>query len=164
MVRKTAVLALIALAGCREPVGPSLGAKFDVLAHDYMQGQQLTARLTNGSLYLLGYNLCFTALERRDANGWTTANGTFGLPAGAACTTSLATLEPGASVDYHATVPSNLAMATYRLSTYIELSVRPSSRQLTLTTSPFVIDADRISVLTAAAPLEEGGGRTDLTP
>jgi hypothetical protein len=78
-------------------------------------GGNVELRLTNRSAHSLGYNLCTSALERSQGDGWGE-----GVPLNEACTMELRTLAPGASAAFSGTLPAAVPPGIWRVRSRIE--------------------------------------------
>jgi hypothetical protein len=83
----------------------------------YAPGAELSLRLGNESLQALGYNLCFSTLQRHEGADWTA------VPRPDTrefCQASQAGLEPGESTSYLRTLDASLPEGEYRYLTSVE--------------------------------------------
>ena len=71
-------------------------------------GSKVTLTLMNHGDAAIGYNLCTSALQRRDPNDWVEVR------TDEVCTMELRTLQPGASATFEKTLPSDLRPGEYR--------------------------------------------------
>ncbi len=129
-MRLLALGALVLLAGC-DSSGPS-DVTFRTDASAYRLGDAVTVRLTNESGGDVGYNLCFSTLQRSDGGRWLDVdrNGT-GDPL--ACATVQLALEPGASAEERITIPANAEAGEYRVQTSVEVGDDGGGRVVTNT-------------------------------
>ena len=88
--------------------------RFWVIGEPGPGGTTLVIRLSNETERALTYNLCFSTLERRSADGWDTAQEG---PAGGTCPYERRRLEAGASADGSFALSDSLSAGTYRLTT-----------------------------------------------
>lgn len=78
-------------------------------------GDAVRLTLTNRSNAPVGYNLCSSALLRRDAGGWTV------VPTDLVCTMEIRSLRPGASDSFPYPVPSGLTPGEYAWRARVEV-------------------------------------------
>jgi hypothetical protein len=120
-------LAALAASGCQPPRGTAPadtargGSEPDgLLSTDrraYAPGEIATLRLRNIYGDDIGYNLCFSMLERREGDSWVGAE----VQDERACTAELRLLPPGASDAFNgATIPAELLPGEYRFRTRVE--------------------------------------------
>lgn len=117
--------ALVLLAACA-PMPPADGAdganggtavaELRVDRASYRPGDPIRVTLVNRSDDSIGYNLCVTALDRRNGATWNDAS----LPLAEACTMELRTLAPGATADFDHTLPTGITAGDYRVRTAVE--------------------------------------------
>ncbi len=111
-----ALAAGLAAVACQQPAGSMAdGVTLSVLQPAYTAGDTLEAELSNSSQFTVGFNLCYTNLDRRTSSGWREVDAFFGIPGNAGCADILAALESGATAQYRQQVPVGLAPGTYRL-------------------------------------------------
>lgn len=113
-------LATCTLAGCGapQPQNGDVGTGFAELAiapATARPGGNIELTLTNRSDHDLGYNLCTSALERREGEGWGEP-----VPLNEVCTMELRTLAPGASATFSGTLPATIRAGTWRVRAGIE--------------------------------------------
>jgi hypothetical protein len=124
--RMALVLGAAALAACSSPLDADPqpeGVRFTVDRDAYAPGDTVSARLVNGSEVALGYNLCFSTLERQAGAGWTVADEPLMV-----CTAELRSLQPGESVGHRRVLPDGLERGRYRLRTHVEHPLPRGSR------------------------------------
>lgn len=80
-------------------------------------GSNVMLTLMNHGDAAIGYNLCTSALQRRDPNDWVEVR------TDEVCTMELRTLQPGAAATFEKTLPPNLQPGTYRYVTSVEKPV-----------------------------------------
>lgn len=134
--RMVLVLGAAGLAACSSPVDADPqpeGVAFAVDRDAYAPGDTVSARLVNGSELPLGYNLCFSTLERQEGGGWTVADEPLMV-----CTAELRTLRPGESVGHRRALPAGLARGRYRLRTHVEHPV-PSGNRAEVRSAAFTV-------------------------
>lgn len=125
---RTAVILLLLLAAnaCQlaGPLAPS-GSRDDGGASDrvlsterstYVAGTQAVILLTNRFEYSVGYNLCFSVLERRVNGQWITAES----QRERVCTAELRLLAPGKTDSYTFRLDPGLPAGEYRFRTTLE--------------------------------------------
>lgn len=121
------VLAALAAFGCSPPRGavagdPSrgVGEPEGLLSTDrpaYAAGDIATLRLHNIYGDDIGYNLCFSTLERREGDSWVRSE----VQDERACTAELRLLPPGESATFDAAIiPAALPPGEYRFRTRVE--------------------------------------------
>ncbi len=120
-------------AGAETPPGLS----FSVAGTRFAVGDTVRVTLGNGSQQALGYNLCSSALERREGEGWIAVQK---LPDGAICGAELDVLRPGASAVGLQPVYSFLRSGTYRFRARVEWPL--DDGDATLTSNAFRVLAD----------------------
>ncbi|HWH22321.1 MAG TPA: hypothetical protein VNT25_03385 [Allosphingosinicella sp.] len=96
-------------------VVPGAGLSFTVEPRTAAPGTAVTLILRNGLPRPVSYNLCSSAVEQRQAGGWTA------IPSDGVCTLELRGLQPGQEVRYPRTLPATLAPGEYRFRTGVEL-------------------------------------------
>lgn len=99
-----------AIRAATPPAGVSLGVEPDQVA----AGGSVTLLLSNRTPGGIGYNLCASALERRNGSAWEA------LASDRICTMELRTLASGDQVRYPMELPTGLAPGEYRFHTTIE--------------------------------------------
>ena len=92
-------------------------------------GDTATIILRNNSNVTLGYNLCPTALERKDGEAWQA------IPSDRMCTMELRMLEPGQEARYQYPLPGNLIAGEYRFVTGVNRM--PAGDAIGVATEPF---------------------------
>ena len=120
------------LAGCSLLGDSGDGASdvtFTTAKNSYLLGQTVTATLKNGSNQAVGYNLCFTALERREGDEWISVGPSIW------CQAFMALLKPGEKEQYGVALVDSLdlSVGTYRLVTDVEID----GESVTLATESF---------------------------
>jgi hypothetical protein len=85
--------------------------------------------LDNGAPDPIGYNLCSSALQRRDGTAWTP------VATNEVCTMQLLTLNPGHDATFEKRLPANLPAGDYRYLTSVESPL--GTPQTGITTDPF---------------------------
>jgi hypothetical protein len=96
------------------------GAPQAVLETDretYAPGEELSLRLGNESLQALGYNLCFSTLQRREGEAWEAAPRP---DTREICQASQFSLGPGDSTSARRTLDASLPEGEYRYLTNVE--------------------------------------------
>lgn len=128
-----ALLLLLVCGGCANGLLPQENADVTLRADrsEYAPGEAATLELANTSDGSVGYNLCFSQLERFSSTGWTPAEGT-----GSTCLGILLSLKPGERATGQLPLPADLRAGTYRVSTRIEESDGDSER---VSTEPFTV-------------------------
>jgi hypothetical protein len=118
-VAVAAVAACAILGACApQPQSSDVSAGFaelTVAPATVRAGGGIELTLTNRSDHSLGYNLCTSALERSQGEGWGE-----GVPLNEVCTMELRTLEPGASATFSGTLPATVAPGIWRVRAGIE--------------------------------------------
>jgi hypothetical protein len=126
-LRRTAlVLGAAALAACSLPLEADPhpeGVRIAVDRAVYAPGDTVAARLVNDSEATLGYNLCFSTLERQQGVQWIVADEPFMV-----CTSDLKALHPGESVPHRRELPAALESGRYRLRTHVEFPLTGGER------------------------------------
>jgi hypothetical protein len=107
------MLPLAACAAAGTPA-PDAGASLEVRPEQVSPGGSVTLVLRNLSTEGLGYNLCVSALERRDNGAWEP------VPSDRVCTMELRMLAPDQEAEYRLQIPDTAAAGTYRYSTPVE--------------------------------------------
>jgi hypothetical protein len=133
MRKMLALLLLLVCAGCADGLLPqeSAHATLRTDRSEYAAGQAATLELANTSDGTLGYNLCFSQLERFSGTGWGPAQGT-----GTTCLGILLSLKAGERATGQLPLPAGLRAGTYRVSTRIE---RPDGDAERVSSEPFTI-------------------------
>jgi hypothetical protein len=85
----------------------------------YSPGAELTLRLGNESYQALGYNLCFSTLQRREGEDWAAVPRPATSPR-VICAAYQATLEPGESTSSLRTLDASLPEGEYRYLTDVD--------------------------------------------
>jgi hypothetical protein len=98
---------------------------------EYAPGEAATLELANTSRGSVGYNLCFSQVERRSGAGWTLAQGTR-----QGCIAVLLMLKSGERVTDQLLLPAELPAGTYRITTRIE---QPDGDARRVSTEPFTV-------------------------
>lgn len=126
-LRRTAlVLGAAVLAACSLPLEADPqpeGVRIAVDRTVYAPGDTVAARLVNDSEATLGYNLCFSTLERQQGGEWIVADEPL-----MACTADLKALRPGESVAHRRGLPAALEGGRYRLRTHVEFPLTGGER------------------------------------
>lgn len=111
---------VVVLAGCRsvavETATPE-NVTLSVDAARYAPGDTVELRLDNRTDDRVGYNLCTSALERREGGEWVN------VPSDRVCTMELRLLSAGDRATYPLVLERGLPSGTYRASTVVELPV-----------------------------------------
>lgn len=102
------------VAGAAVPSEVTLIAKVD-------SSRSVDLFLTNNSSYPIGYNLCSSALERR--NGQESVP----VPLDIVCTTELRNLPPGEQDVFRHSIPADLPAGYYRMTTRVESPIGSSA-------------------------------------
>lgn len=84
----------------------------------YAPGSEVSLRLQNGALQGLGFNLCFSALQRHEGGSWTPVAG----PDREFCQASESRLHPGSHADSSKSLDAALPEGEYRYVTNVEWS------------------------------------------
>lgn len=110
------LLALALCAGCTSPRAASAppGVRLSVQPAPIAPGDSLVLVLENASADPVGYNLCASGLERREAGAWRP------VPSQRVCTMELRTLDPGGEARYTLPLPEGLPAGEYRAVTGVE--------------------------------------------
>lgn len=95
------------------------GISLNVSPTKALQGESVELELSNGTLGEVGYNLCFSTIEVREAGAWKAASLQSDDP-NAACLTILHVMGAFGSDTAQRQLPSALPAGTYRLSTSVE--------------------------------------------
>ena len=98
------------LAACA-PVASAPGLHFSA---ERVSADTVRLALDNGTQSQVGYNLCTSALQRRDGSEWAA------IDTGDVCTMELRTLNPGADATFEKKLPANLQAGEYRYATRVE--------------------------------------------
>jgi hypothetical protein len=109
-MKRITMAMLVFLAACAPMM--SSGSAVELTAA--RSGASVTLTLTNRSDSAIGYNLCTSALERRETNDWVAVR------TDEVCTMELRSLRPDATATFEKTLPPNLRPGTYRYVTSIE--------------------------------------------
>jgi len=112
---KTIIAASVLLTACTTSM--STGSNEPVMLTAAPSGSHVMLTLMNHGDAAIGYNLCTSALQRRDPNDWVEVR------TDEVCTMELRTLQPGAAATFEKTLPSNLQPGTYRYVTSVEKPV-----------------------------------------
>ncbi len=135
MLRLLLAAPVLALCGC-SLFGPSSAyLVFETVGKTHVPGTLLEIRLVNGTGNTIHYNLCFVALERREAGWAAVPEGTAPSPK-PVCTAQLDGLQPGQETKAVARLPHTLAPGTYRAVTEVERS----GYWQRLVTPPFAVE------------------------
>ncbi|MGH9457099.1 MAG: hypothetical protein ACRD2J_05600 [Thermoanaerobaculia bacterium] len=125
-MRYTALLLIALLPACA--MGPQVSqAELDAvtLVAEPAGGDTIRLTLTNGSMQSVGYNLCASALQRREGSVW------MPVESDVVCTLELRTLAPSESTTYDQTIPDGgLEPGVYRYTTSIEIPLGTPQRPL----------------------------------
>jgi hypothetical protein len=126
---KTTLSVLFALFVACAPAPPPVTGDVAVVsgvsftAHDAGPNiVQLT--LTNGSDDRVGYNLCSSQLERKNASGWER------IETGDVCTMEIRSLDVGQTATFDKNLPAGLASGDYRYVTRVEIPAGEAAREL----------------------------------
>lgn len=122
---------LLLWSGC-QGTQPSAGIDFSVDDTQYVPGEEVQLRLVNGIDQMLGYNLCFSDLERQQNDQWQIVPDSETV-----CTTVQYGLEPGDTATFTKMILNDVPRGTYRYHTRIEL--REDERQEDAVTDPFQV-------------------------
>lgn len=126
-------LLVILLAGCGHTrSSESENPRFTTDSERYAPGAEVTLQLHNPTEQVIGYNLCFSGLERQSGQGWQPVN-----DPDTVCTTILNGLQPGDNTSYTKTLMPDLPAGTYRFHTEIEHNL--SGEREPLFTEPFSV-------------------------
>jgi len=137
MKRFSLLLIATIFAGCNLVGGSgdtSNGVTFTTEQDGYALGSTVTATLANSSDEAVGYNLCFSALERRQGDDWVFAGPSI------VCQAIGLQLKPGEESRYSVTLVDSLNLpssGTYRITTDVEIE----GEDIVLKTRPFSISA-----------------------
>lgn len=138
MKRFSLLLIAMIFAGCSlvgDPGNTSDGVTFMTEQDGYALGSTVTAMLANNSDEAVGYNLCFSALERKQGDDWVFAGPSL------TCQAIGLQLEPGEERRYSVALVDSLDLpssGTYRITTDVEIE----GEDTTLKTRPFSISAE----------------------
>lgn len=124
-----AVLALLSLGACRTPDAtpppPRSSASIaGVALAAAPQGETVRLTLTNRSNGPVGYNLCTSAMLRREGNDWTP------LPSEVFCTMEMRTLSPGASDTFAYPLSPGLEPGDYSWRANVEIPFGGTRREV----------------------------------
>jgi len=117
-MRIALLLLAAALAACAPVQSPDAGSPPATgvrLDAERTSPTAVRLRLQNGSSERIGYNLCVSALQRRDGGNWTAVR------TDDVCTMELRILEPGGAATFDKTLPGGLAPGEYRYTTNVEM-------------------------------------------
>ena len=133
MRKMLALLLVLVCAGCANGLlaPDSVHATLRADRSEYAPGEAATLELANVSEGSVGYNLCFSQLERLSSTGWTVAEGT-----GVGCVAILLSLKSGERVTGQLRLPATLPAGRYRVSTRIEAPDGDAER---VSTEPFTV-------------------------
>lgn len=115
-----AAVLVLAAAGCAPvhsappPAGSASAVRLSV---ERVSNDAMRLTLDNGEFAPIGYNLCHSALQRRDGTAWSDAG------TGDICTMQLLTLNPGADATFEKKLPGGLPAGEYRYLTSVESPV-----------------------------------------
>lgn len=109
------------------------GVAYTTDSGEYTPGAAVELRLVNGTEQTLGYNLCFSDLQRQDGATWEVIPDTL-----TACTAIQQGLAPGDSASFTKTLQEGVETGTYRYRTSVEF--REDERQEEVVTRPFTIE------------------------
>jgi hypothetical protein len=87
-------------------------------------GETVRLTLTNRSDAAVGYNLCSSALLRREGGGWVV------VPTDLVCTMEIRMLRPGASDSFRYPVPSGLTRGEYAWQARVEVPAGGAGRDV----------------------------------
>lgn len=131
-MRTILVLTLVALAaGCR--TAPPPGLSFTTDEASYVPGDEAQLQLVNGTDQTLGYNLCFSDLQRQAGGEWQIV-----ADPETACTTIQRGLAPGDSATFAKTIMPEVPPGTYRYRTDVEF--QDDERQEEAVTDAFRVE------------------------
>jgi hypothetical protein len=117
----------LALGACASlPSGGSVG-NVSLTAAPTAAGDSIVLTLANRSAQSVGYNLCVTAVERRNGDTWQN------VPVDRVCTKELRTLDAGDQTTYTTTLPAGAAAGDYRFATSVQIPL--SGEQQTVTSN-----------------------------
>lgn len=129
-----AILLLFSLAACRQTQLPDPDAiRFSTDRASYAPGSDVQIRLQNGTTTRVGYNLCYSTLERRTDDAWEEV-----ATADEVCTAILNGLEAGDEATFAKTLPVDLSEGTYRYRTDVE--VMDAGVRDAVATGPFEVE------------------------
>jgi len=133
MRKMLALLLVLVCAGCANGLLPQDGADATLRTDrsEYDPGEAATLELSNNSDGSVGYNLCFSQLERFSSTGWTLAQGTR-----TGCLGIQLSLEPGERATGQWLLSADLRAGMYRISTHIEESDGDAKR---VSSEPFTV-------------------------
>lgn len=124
-----AVLALLSLGACRTPDAGSPPPRSSasvagVALAAVPQGETVRLTLTNESNGPVGYNLCSSAMLRRDGTGWSP------IPSEVFCTMEMRTLSPGASDSFAYPLTAGLEPGEYSWRANVEIPFGGTRREV----------------------------------
>lgn len=112
------LLLLAFLGACatapQAPATEAGGLRFTIEPRVVAPGGAVTLVLFNDTAAEIGFNLCMSALERREGSSWVAA------PQQGACTRELRIAAPGRDARYQRVLPAALASGEYRFRTSVE--------------------------------------------
>lgn len=111
------------LLGAEKPAEEPIRLLAD--ASTYEPGDAVTFTLINGSEYEIGYNLCFSRLERNTSKGWEE----FGRVGEDVCLAVQHNLSPGSEAHYEKSFSDELQDGEYRISTGVTWETGESGRE-----------------------------------
>ena len=109
------IVLFCACTASRQPETPITGVELDVDRDEVAAGDSVTIELDNDSPGPVGFNLCSSEMERRDAGEWRQ------VPSDRVCTRELRILAAGEEAHYRLQIPPGLAPGEYRFHTPVEL-------------------------------------------
>ena len=134
MPYRFAVLLLALLPACQTTPAPEAPAPgFSTDRGRYAPGEEVQLHLENRTDQTIGYNLCFSGLQRQAGQGWEPVHDPETV-----CTAIQHGLEPGERASYARTLKTDLPGGTYRFITEIEH--RGTGRQELLATEAFTVE------------------------
>lgn len=124
---------LVSMIGCRQTRLPETDQlRLTTESSTYTPGSEVQIRLENGTDRTVGYNLCYSSMERQADDDWERV-----VNADDVCTAILNTLESGGEASFEKTLPVDLTMGTYRFSTEVEIG--GDGQRTTVTSEPFSV-------------------------
>jgi hypothetical protein len=114
-MKSLAGFAVLLVVGCatQSAVTPAIELRVEPAA--VQSGDSITLVLRNNSDATVGYNLCASALERRNMDAWQA------VPSDHVCTMELRSLPAGQETRYNMVLPANLSAGEYRFVTGVEI-------------------------------------------
>ncbi len=110
-MKKMFFILAFGIAACSARPNGTADVELRVEPTTLQAGDTATLILRNNSSVTLGYNLCPTALERKDGEMWQA------IPSERMCTMELRMLEPGQEASYRYGLPTDLVAGDYRFVT-----------------------------------------------